>query len=583
MVVLGVYGAIGWDPTGVSQSNPDDWWVHASNATLVIDGKLKGSAQEERFNRYKYYGGTPLLSINALLDKNNIKKKEVDFVAFVDNCSAIMRHYLKHGIIKYILKSLFPNAEIGLVRHHTAHMAAAFLTSGYDKSTVITNDGAGSSHQLHIGSSLHDIIQNFTYSLCEKTNNGGVNFTVCKTGLGAPAKHFMMGIVYDEIGKKSLKIKQPDKDYISGQYSCTVPGKVMGLSAYGSDTNIKYNYTDVYHMFNMDNESIPEICIDIEKMDYFAKYTLNEAITAEDLAYVNQKLIEHTFDKFLTLTPSQYKLDKLCFGGGVALNVLNNSNIINKGHFQEMYVNSAPGDEGLSQGAALYAAQQLGETIELPANIATIGIEYTDSEIENTLHQSREKIDIVKLDDAQIFEFTANVIYENKIVGWFQGKSEYGPRALGNRSILANPSYSNKDVLNQKVKFREEWRPYAASVLESEVHEWFDLPVKKSPYMMFSGVVKPTKVKKIPSVTHIDHTCRVQTVSENENEKYFKLLHNFYQISGIPLILNTSFNTIPGEPIVESPEDALRSFLYSNIDYLVIGNYLVTKKDNHGN
>jgi len=174
-------------------------------------------------------------------------------------------------------------------------------------------------------------------------------------------------------------------------------------------------------------------------------------------------------------------------------------------------------------------------------------------------------------------EQVVNYLIENKIIGWFQGRSEFGPRALGNRSILANPTIKdNKDYINKQVKHREEWRPYAPIMLEEHVHEWYDLPKKSSPYMLFNARLLPDKVGRVPAVTHIDGTARVQTVSERQNKPIFQLLKEFYKQTTVPILLNTSFN-VNGEPIVESPEDALETFKSSKIDYLVMGNFLFKK------
>ena len=169
-----------------------------------------------------------------------------------------------------------------------------------------------------------------------------------------------------------------------------------------------------------------------------------------------------------------------------------------------------------------------------------------------------------------------DVLVDNKIIGWFQGKSEFGPRALGNRSILVNPTFDNKKYLNEEIKYREYWRPYAPMILEQQLQNWFDLPKSSSPYMLFNAKVLPTRIGKIPSVTHVDNTARIQTVSEKTNPKAFILLTHFFERTTVPILLNTSFN-LAGEPIVETPQDAINTFKNSNLDYLVMGNYFLSK------
>ena len=182
-----------------------------------------------------------------------------------------------------------------------------------------------------------------------------------------------------------------------------------------------------------------------------------------------------------------------------------------------------------------------------------------------------------KLDYSEIYSTISSMLLENKFIGWYQGKSEYGPRALGNRSIFANPTYDNKDYLNSEVKHREWWRPYAPIILEEHLHDYFDCPFSTSPYMLFSGTIKSTQRGKIPAVTHEDGTARFQTVTEEENEQSYNLIKTFYENGGVPLLLNTSFN-LSGVPIVETPKDALNTFSKSKLDVLVIHNYLITKE-----
>jgi carbamoyltransferase len=241
-----------------------------------------------------------------------------------------------------------------------------------------------------------------------------------------------------------------------------------------------------------------------------------------------------------------------------------------------MHVPSCPNDTGLHYGAALFGAFQNKETIELPENIALLGKTYSNEEIEKELTQ--HKVTFTKYEDfEELCDLTADYIAQNKIIAWFQNRSEFGPRALGSRSILMSPTRKeNKDILNSRVKHREYWRPFAGIILEEHLNEYF-YEDYKSPYMLYSLTVKEDKAHIIPAITHVDYTCRIQTVNKSLHPQTTLLLQKLKEKTGIPVVLNTSFND-NGEPIVESPKHAVESFLNLDIDYLVIGNYIVQKQ-----
>ena len=275
------------------------------------------------------------------------------------------------------------------------------------------------------------------------------------------------------------------------------------------------------------------------------------------------------------------KNDNLCLGGGCALNILANTKIIEEGVYKNVHVNTAPNDDGLCLGAALYMAAKYEKTRPiLPDDIGYLGINYSDEDIENSLQPiDSQVLEYEKFDDfLDLCKRVVKDLKDNKVVAWFQDKSEFGPRALGNRSLLVNPIFDNKDYLNNEVKYREYWRPYAPMVIEEEVKDWFTLPVDKSPHMLFNSWVVEDKKERIPSVVHEDGSARVQTVSEINNRKVYMLLQEFFKETEVPVLLNTSFN-LGGEPIVESPADAVRTFTNSNIDVLVMQNYYCRKKD----
>jgi len=597
MIVLGISGAVGFlihdiiKPfKGNSHISP---WVHGASASLAIHGELVGTTTEERFTRNKYDGQFPENSITSLLKYHNVRPEDVDIVGFVDSVSLQCQMAIESGYPHKIIKNMFPNAKVELVRHHLAHASQAFFTSEFDSATVMTWDGSGSGY-CRPGDYFE--ANCFTFGKFKKNVNGApTDITFYKRGNKRNGQDLFYlpnfySLVSKSILEQYLNIENTgDRKY--RKFVESAAGKVMGMAAY-SDLDL-----DIINPLALDNrthlicqddpESMPDFyCTSGENFDWIMNTygQLNDStITHFDRACLLQKMTEKSVVQYLNKIPDSYKEDNFCYGGGLALNILVNSEIARNCGFKQIHIAPAPNDEGLSQGALLYLVDKFTpDTITLPKNLSCIGLSYSNNHIEDVI-SSCDQIEFKKVENEDIlYDLTSAILAENNIVAWYQGRSESGPRALGNRSIFANPMHENKEVLNEKVKFREFWRPYAAMVLTDQVHEWFDLPVEKSDYMMFSSIVKEDKLNTIPGVVHVDKTCRIQTVNENLNYRATRLLKNFHEKTGVPLLLNTSFNTIPGEPIVETPEDALRSFLYSNIDCLVIGDYIVRKKENYG-
>ena len=336
----------------------------------------------------------------------------------------------------------------------------------------------------------------------------------------------------------------------------------MGLSAYGK-TKL--------------SESVKEY--DISTTDGYPYVSLGgdvvcELFSADEEAYVVQNNFENALvDYFNELNRLNFLEENICLAGGSFLNVLGNSRLKNLGY--NIHVPPCTSDTGLHFGAACYGVYKSKQEISVPKNIALLGKEYSEEEITTQLDKFNLKYE--KYENFEdVCEFTAQKLNENKIIGWFQGRSEFGPRALGSRSILMHPgSASNKDIMNSRVKHREGWRPFAGIILEEYLSEYFEEDFC-SPYMLYSLTVKEEKRDKIGAITHIDNTCRIQTSNRELYPEITTLLEKFNKISNIPVVLNTSFND-NGEPIVESPEDAIKAFNNLDIDYLVIGNFIVEK------
>tara|TARA_B110000438_G_scaffold112036_1_gene109936 strand:+ start:1 stop:981 length:981 start_codon:yes stop_codon:yes gene_type:complete len=297
-----------------------------------------------------------------------------------------------------------------------------------------------------------------------------------------------------------------------------------------------------------------------------------------DIGASAQKVLEDVILKMVNHIYTKTKMKNLCIGGGVALNGVANYKILSDGPFDNIHIPPSPGDAGSAVGAAQYLyyvyhknPKNTSDNTQLIQENVYVGPSYSNKKIKSFLDS--KEILYESFDDVTLLQKTAQLIADGNVVGWFQGKMEWGPRALGNRSILADPRRSDmKDILNAKIKHRESFRPFAPSVMEEYASEYFEINVS-SPYMLMVAPVK--KPKEIPAVTHVDGTGRLQTVSKESNELYYNLINEFYKITGVPVIINTSMNVM-GEPIVNTPEHAYNMILKTDMDFLVLGNYLIS-------
>lgn len=557
MNIIGLYGAFDWSAT-------TNFSPHDSGVTLFIDGKHICSIVEERLTRIKYEGNYPKKSIEYCLSEGKLKNKDIDLVCIPSMCFTIFYEQLHSNLIFKMVKESFPNAKIKIISHHLCHAASAIFTSKFDKGSFITSDSAGSLILKPVGNSYED------YSW-ETNSIGYFDKSQKKINIFYGLPHFNdFANYYSQMSYKIYKIKMKHTkemhDPKLAEESC---GKIMGLSAYGKKDRFEKHYQIMQH----DLEERPLIYFDIESL------LNNDYDDADAGAFEIQKNFESALiDYIRLLKEKKYIDDNVCFAGGSFLNVLGNSAIKYSGIINNTHVCPFPGDSGLSFGSAAWASFMYDDNdICMPKNMALLGKNYTDDEIEYELIQS--KIKYHKFDFDELCMITAEHLNENKIIGWFQNRSEFGPRALGARSILMNPKpKENKDILNSRVKHREYWRPFAGIILEDYLKEYFN-DCFTTPYMLYSLVVKDEKVNEIAAITHEDKTCRIQTVNHEYNPQVSKLIEKFYKITGTPVVLNTSFND-NGEPIVETPKDAIQSFLKMNIDFLVIGNFIVVKEEN---
>ena len=595
MNILGISGGWCWDANLQGTGK----WLHGSGLTLIIDGKLVCSVSNERFTRIKYDGNFSKSIATDILSKFNLTPNEIDIVVMPDYCHETPNLNIIHPpnyiSAEVFFKDIFINAEIHIVDHHLAHSMGSFLTSSFkdEDVNIYSFDTTGSSKILYDAWS-----ENWSsLNIGNYKNKQFINLhTYYSIPTSAPLYGGGVGGFYVNYSGYSLsrKIKLNWESIKDNSWeSEAIPGKVMGLSAYGnvidlpSPMMIYSSKTNEYEMpaiipnneYTVSHycEIAPYRSVDPNIRNQQSKFL------GEDIAAWTQYCFEKIMLEYFSKLPKHIKKKKLCLGGGCALNILLNSKLIEEGIFEDIHIPPAPNDDGLHQGAALLKAWQLEKEIILPNNIGCIGLEYSDTDIKNAiidkqnLKNFNKNFSVKTLNFEEVINYTGTKLKDNKIIGWYQGRSEFGPRALGNRSILANPCYDNKPHLNTKVKKREEWRPYAAVVLEEFVDEWFITPKKDSYYMLFSAKVKTDKLGLIPAVTHVDNSCRIQVVNREQNEKLYLLLRKFYELTGVPILLNTSFNTIPKEPIVETPYDAINSFMYSKMNAVVLHNYIIER------
>lgn len=556
MIILGIYGAFDWEANQSYDKNQNLTWVHDAGATLFIDGKHICSISEERLTRIKHDGNFPIHSIEYCLKEGNISYENVNQIYIPSMCLEIFYRQLKDNVISNKISSLFPNAEYKIISHHLSHAASSVFSCDFNEGSIITLDGAGS---LVYNEDYTNVLQAET-NLIGYFNKKKNIFRIFNGIVGT--NNF--GSYYHDTSHK-IYCKKIRKN-ISGtdeNYRETWDGKIMGLSAYGKSEKL-----DEIKQYVLSNEltyyEFPYIIFQNEK--HFALKT------ADEQAYILQKNFENgLMNYFSELKRLNYLEENICLGGGSFLNVLGNSCLKKLGF--NIHIPPCTNDVGLHFGAACYGVYQNKLEVKLPHNIALLGKSYSDEEIESEL----QKLDYRKFDSLdETCKFAAGLLAENKIIGWFQNRSEFGARALGSRSILMNATFKeNKDILNSRIKHREYWRPFAGIILEDHLENYFEENYN-SPYMLYSLTVKKEQKSKIAAITHIDNTCRIQTVNKDYHPEITKLLKNYYEITGIPVILNTSFND-NGEPIVESPKDAVKAMINLDVDFLVIGNYVVRK------
>ncbi len=567
-----------------------------ASACSVVDGNLAAAAEEERFTRIKHTAGFPGEALRYVVEASGAGKGDIRILAIARNPWA---RILSKALYAFRMPSLARNRigaqsrfaaigeeaaralgvpstqiEVRRVEHHKAHMASAFMVSPFDEAAVFSVDGLGDFASamwgVGRGNRLHPMgAVAFPHSL-------GIYYTALTQYLGFPKygdEYKVMGLasygqpeMLDEFrriviarngGRMNFEL---DPDYFTHH----VGGAEMSWD--GGEPTIGRLYSEhlVKRLGKARAASEP-----IEDRHYAIASSLQ------------RRLEEVVLDRLRTLRKIT-GMRKLCLAGGVAFNCVVNGKILEQTGFDEVYVQSAAGDAGLAIGAAMYVwHHELGNPRRFIMEHSYWGPEYGDAQIGALLDSARGEIEregceIAKIDnEAELYRRTAAAIADGKVVGWFQGRMEWGPRALGNRSILADPRRPEmRDILNAKIKRREMFRPFAPSILEEATGEYFSQSYP-SPFMLMAYPVRPEKRAVIPATTHIDGTGRLQTVSGSQNQRYYGLISEFRRQTGVPVLLNTSFNE--NEPVVCKPEEALNCFIRTKMDVLVLGSYIVTR------
>jgi carbamoyltransferase len=554
-----------------------------SSACIIVNGKLIAAIEEERLNRLKHYSGYPINAIKECLKiakkdsteitdiafntqpMSNLLPKTLSFLKniFIKKNNPTKRFLKKINIKNDFLKEFSLNKKVKFhyIEHHLAHIASAFYPSNFKKSIGLSIDGSG----------------DFVSCAIAECKNQKINI---KKKIFFPNS---LGIFYHGM-TQFLGFNNYGEEY-----------KMMGLASYGSPKyyekilknlfivddknliklNLKYfNHSKPgYRYLTGDNLTIDQI-FNSQLDELFQKEKNDESDNFQfikDFASSVQKVYEHLFNKVILHTLSNKFSNKIVFSGGCALNSSANKILTeNKDYFEDTYINYAPGDNGGAIGAALVVAYKFSKKID---NLQSpyLGTEYTIYEIEKILKNDFYK-DKFKY---QFYKTVAKLISDGNVIGWFQGKMEFGPRALGNRSILADPSNPEmKNIINSKIKRRESFRPFAPVVLKKFQHEWFESNFNNL-YMSSVTKVKKEKQSLVPAITHIDGTARIQSIDELSNKKLSCLITEFEKLKKIPLLLNTSFNE--NEPIVRKPEEALNCILRNNLEFLIIDNFIVKK------
>jgi carbamoyltransferase len=563
-----------------------------ASAALVVDGQLVAAVEEERFNRLKHWAGFPKESIRYCLEAGKVSPKDLDFVGisfqprsnFLRKVGFVATHLpsprsvldrLKRqsktiGLEKQLadalgVDSVGPTTNVVRIDHHATHIAAGFLVSPFEESAVLSVDGMG----------------DFTSTLT--AFGRGTSWT----NLDRVYYPHSIGFLYSNI---TMYLGFP---HYGDEY------KVMGLAPYGEPEftdffrKLIYPHKDTFRLnldyFTHHRQGVRMVWNDgcpIVQPFYSQKLVdelgpprrKDEPVSqrhdniAKSLQVVTEEIIMHMLNRLYDKTRSKY----LCLTGGVAMNSVANGKVTSQTPFEHVYVPAGAADNGTSFGAAFYIWNRLlGNERDFVQDHAYWGCESSNEECATAIRD--QGLPFQSYSDDELVARTTDLMLEGNVVGWFQGKMEFGARALGNRSLIADPRRTDmRDIINLRIKFREKFRPFAPSILEERVSDWFEID-EPAPYMEKVLPIRKEKQSLIPAVTHVDGSGRLQTVSARTNPLYHRLISHFESRTGVPIILNTSLNE--NEPVVRTPKEAIACFLRTDMDALVLGNCLISRHD----
>jgi carbamoyltransferase len=554
---------------------------HDSAACVVRDGVPIAAAEEERFSRLKHDTRFPERAIAYCLREAGIVAKDLDAIAFyekparkLERALQIAKQYAPASTAN--IAASFPELIIGgmcveeicrerlgfrgpvyFSEHHLSHAASAFYLSPFEEATILTVDGVGewATCAQFIGNrasieKLREIHYPHSLGLLYSTLTAFLGFKVNDD------EYKIMGLASYGKPRFRSEFEKLIELHADGSFTLSLP--YFGYM-YDGDKMYSAEMEKLFGKARRPNEPIEECHRDIAAS--------LQAVTEDAMVVMARSCLGNQ--------SSGNPNANLCLAGGVAYNCVANSKVVEHGGFERVFIQPAAGDNGAALGAALWASHEVLGAPRHPVEYNTLlGPGFGEEEILERLNAFDTQF--VRLDEDALCKCVAALIHKNLIVGWFQGRMEFGPRALGCRSILANPcSPDMKDILNARVKFREEFRPFAPAVIEEAAATYFEMN-GRSPYMLLTPRVRPERAVEIPSVTHVDGTARVQTVSATQQPLFHRLIKSFAELSGVPILINTSFN-IRGEPIVCTPDDAIKCFMGTDIDFLAIGSFLVTK------
>jgi carbamoyltransferase len=550
---------------------------HDSAAVLLVDGEIVAGAAEERFSRKKHTGDFPVGAIEYCLQAAGIKIGDVDEIAHGFDYSPYRAMYMldktsakqydevfsREKLLAEVKQHLpsFPAEKVHQVNHHLAHAASAFYTSGWDECLIVVLDGMGEAHSV----TAYRAKGNQIDKLAEITAKDSI------------------GILYSVI---TLHL---GFDFNSDEY------KIMGLAPYGDPSRYRHFFEQAVELLPNGTIKIPILRLNEQRDDretygatrrYLEEHLIPKRTPDSDISDDHRDVaaaLQECLDKVMLHICGHFGqttgLRKLAMAGGVALNCTANGRLLQSGIFDEIYVQPAAGDDGTALGAALWRGSRNGGVQNRRSAVPFYGPAATQTEIDKAIAETGSRIQVTRFTNlADACAEAAKLIKDGRVLGWYRGRMEFGPRALGHRSILADPGHAEmRDRINAMVKMREAFRPFAPAVSLEQVQDWFEVPKGfELPYMIMTADVRPEFRAQLPAITHVNGSARVQTVSPKDNLEFHTLLKEVGKLTGREMLLNTSFN-VKGQPIVNTPREAIDTFLGTGIEFLFLENTLVRR------